>query len=67
MQLGLEGRAALVTGASKGIGFGIAEALAAEGAKLAISSRSPERIEAAAGKLGARAYAWRRISGRSTC
>ena len=56
MQLGLEGRAALVTGASKGIGFGIAEALAAEGTKLAISSRSPERIEAAAGKLGARAY-----------
>jgi 3-oxoacyl-[acyl-carrier protein] reductase len=56
VQLGLQGRVALVTGASKGIGFGIAEALAAEGATLAMSSRSRERIGAAAEKLGARAY-----------
>lgn len=53
MDLGLEGRCALVTGASKGIGLGIAEALVREGAKVAISSRSRERIEAAAAEIGA--------------
>jgi 3-oxoacyl-[acyl-carrier protein] reductase len=46
-----------VTGASKGIGLGIARALAAEGARVAISSRSAERIEAAASGIGARGYA----------
>jgi len=56
MDLGLDGRVALVTGASKGIGRGIAAALAAEGARVAISSRSRERIEAAAAEVGARAY-----------
>jgi 3-oxoacyl-[acyl-carrier protein] reductase len=56
MDLGLQGRVALVTAASSGIGFGIAQALAAEGATVAVSSRTPERIEAAAGKIGARPY-----------
>jgi 3-oxoacyl-[acyl-carrier protein] reductase len=56
MDLGLEGRVALVTAASSGIGFGIAQALAAEGASVAVSSRTRERIEAAAGKIGARPY-----------
>jgi 3-oxoacyl-[acyl-carrier protein] reductase len=56
MDLGLEGRVALVTGASQGIGLAIARALGAEGARVAVSSRSPERIEAAAGQIGARAY-----------
>jgi 3-oxoacyl-[acyl-carrier protein] reductase len=58
MDLGLEGRVALVTAASSGIGFGIAQALAAEGASVAISSRSRERVEAAADKIGARPYAF---------
>ena len=48
MELGIEGRTALVTGASKGIGLGIARALAEEGARVAMSSRSRERIDAAA-------------------
>jgi 3-oxoacyl-[acyl-carrier protein] reductase len=48
MDLGIDGRIALVTGASKGLGLGIAKALAAEGARVAMSSRSQERIEAAA-------------------
>jgi 3-oxoacyl-[acyl-carrier protein] reductase len=56
MDLGLQGRVALVTAASSGIGFGIAQALAAEGASVAVSSRSSERIEAAAGRIGARPY-----------
>ena len=56
MDLGLQGRVALVTAASSGIGFGIAQALAAEGASVAVSSRSRKRIEAAAGKIGARHY-----------
>lgn len=56
MDLGIKDRVALVTGASKGLGFGVARALAAEGARVAISSRSPERIEQAAREIGARAY-----------
>ena len=55
MDLGLNGRVALVTGASKGIGRGIAAELVAEGARVAISSRSRERIEATAAEIGATA------------
>jgi 3-oxoacyl-[acyl-carrier protein] reductase len=57
MDLGIEGRTALVTGASKGIGRGIARALAEEGARVAMSSRSRERIDVAAADVpGARAF-----------
>jgi len=56
MDLGLDGRVALVTAASSGIGFGIAQALAAEDASVAVSSRSRERTEAAAERIGARPY-----------
>jgi 3-oxoacyl-[acyl-carrier protein] reductase len=53
LDLGLDGRVALVMGASAGIGCGIAAALAREGARVAIASRSKERIEGAAdGILG---------------
>jgi 3-oxoacyl-[acyl-carrier protein] reductase len=56
MELGLEGKVALVTGASKGIGRAIAAELAAEGARVAISSRSRERIEAAAAGIGGHGF-----------
>jgi 3-oxoacyl-[acyl-carrier protein] reductase len=56
VDLGIEGKVALVTGASKGIGLGIARELAAEGARIAISSRSRERIDDAAREIGAAAY-----------
>ena len=48
MELGLGGRAAVVTGASKGIGRSVAEGLAAEGCNLHIVSRTRETIEQAA-------------------
>src|SRR3954454_1034505 len=52
MELGLEGRVALVMGASRGIGRGIAAALAREGARVARASRSRERLEEAAAEIG---------------
>lgn len=56
MDLGIEGKVALVTGASKGLGLGVASALACEGAKVAIASRSEERIRQAAESIGAKAF-----------
>ncbi|MFF7710048.1 SDR family oxidoreductase [Pseudomonas sp. NPDC007930] len=45
MDLQLKGRSALITGASTGIGAGIARALAAEGVQLAITARRGEHLE----------------------
>jgi 3-oxoacyl-[acyl-carrier protein] reductase len=58
MDLGLAGKVALVTGGSKGIGRGIAEALVAEGARVALTSRSGDRAQEAAAACGARGYAF---------
>jgi 3-oxoacyl-[acyl-carrier protein] reductase len=52
----LTGKGALVTGASGGIGWGIAEALHAQGAKVAISGTRVERLEELAAKLGSRVF-----------
>lgn len=51
MDLGLKGKAALVCGASAGLGRAIAHALAEEGADLVICSRSEERIGSAAAEI----------------
>ncbi len=51
MDLGLTGKCALVTGSSSGIGVGIAEMLAAEGAAVIVNGRSAERVEAVAGRI----------------
>jgi 3-oxoacyl-[acyl-carrier protein] reductase len=53
MDLGLEGRVALVCAASQGIGRAIAAELAGEGARVAMSSRSAERVGLAAAEIGA--------------
>jgi len=54
MDLGLKGKKAIVTGASRGIGRSIAELLADEGVDLAISARGAEGLEAAAKDLESR-------------
>jgi NAD(P)-dependent dehydrogenase (short-subunit alcohol dehydrogenase family) len=51
MDLYLSGKRAVVTGGSRGIGFAIADALAAEGTEIAIVARHPDRLAAAAGQL----------------
>ncbi|REK84343.1 SDR family NAD(P)-dependent oxidoreductase [Streptomyces inhibens] len=49
----LTGKVALVTGASRGIGYGIAEALVARGDRVVITGRNEEALKEAAEKLGA--------------
>lgn len=51
MDLGLKGKVALVAASSKGLGYGVAKALAAEGAKVSLCSRSADAVSAAANTL----------------
>ena len=53
MRLGLEGRRALVTGGSKGLGEAIARELVSEGARVAICSRNEQEVTATAEAVGA--------------
>ena len=48
----ISGARALVTGGSEGIGYGIAAALAAKGARVAIMGRNPVKLQAAVDNLG---------------
>jgi 3-oxoacyl-[acyl-carrier protein] reductase len=52
VDLGIEGRRAAVAAASQGLGFGVAQALAREGVKVAICARRREAVDAAAAELG---------------
>ncbi|HJX43290.1 MAG TPA: SDR family oxidoreductase [Geodermatophilus sp.] len=52
MDLGLGGRGYLLTGASRGLGLATARALVADGARVLVSSRSPESVDAAVAGLG---------------
>lgn len=52
MDLGLGGRGFLLTGASRGLGLATARALVDDGARVLISSRSPESVDAAVTSLG---------------
>ena len=56
MDLNLRGKVVLVTGGSKGIGLACARAFAAEGARVAIASRSEENLRAAAADLAKDGY-----------
>ncbi|PYT32280.1 MAG: 3-oxoacyl-ACP reductase, partial [Acidobacteria bacterium] len=51
MHLGLNRKVAMVAGASRGLGLGVARALAAEGATVSMASRDAARVEAAAASI----------------
>ena len=57
MDLGIEGRACIVTGASRGIGLAVAQRLVAEGGKVVITARKPEGLAAAVEELGGEQHA----------
>lgn len=54
MDLGLAGRAYVLTGASRGLGFATAEQLVADGANVVVSARDEARLAAAVASLGSR-------------
>ncbi|MFC3069308.1 SDR family oxidoreductase [Phenylobacterium soli] len=51
--MGLEGKRILVVGGGSGIGYAVAEAALAEGARAVVASSNPDKITAAAARLGA--------------
>ncbi len=53
MDLNVNGKVALITGASKGIGYATAQVLGNEGCRLALTARNPENLERAAETLRA--------------
>lgn len=63
MYLGIEGRTALVMGASRGIGRAIATTLAREGARVALAARTREALDEAIAEIGAKARAFEADTG----
>jgi len=66
MDLGLAGRSAVVTGASRGLGRAIAEALAAEGVKVTLAARGGETLEQTAAAMRATGATVHTVSGDVT-
>ena len=64
MDLGLAGKWALVCGASKGLGLGCAQALAAEGAHVVINARHPEALQSSAIDLRTVGAQWESVNGQ---
>lgn len=56
--MSLTGKRVVIVGGSSGIGYAVAEAAVAQGAQVTIASSAPERVEAAAGRLGAQGVAF---------
>jgi NAD(P)-dependent dehydrogenase (short-subunit alcohol dehydrogenase family) len=56
MDLGLEGRVAMITGGSNGLGKQAAQTLAREGCKVSICARGPDRLEGAVAEFRAQGY-----------
>ncbi|GAA2668642.1 MULTISPECIES: SDR family oxidoreductase [Actinoplanes] len=57
MDLGLTDRVFILTGASRGLGFATAQALVADGARVVISSRDPDKVADAVAGLGGASHA----------
>jgi 3-oxoacyl-[acyl-carrier protein] reductase len=57
MDLGLTDRVYLITGGSRGLGFATAQCLVADGARVAIASRDPDRVAEAVARLGGPVHA----------
>ena len=55
MELGLSDRVYVLTGATKGLGFAAARCLVADGARVVVSSRSPDSVDKAVAELGSNA------------
>src|SRR5690242_20218667 len=53
MDFGLKGKRALVLSSSRGLGLGVAQSLAAEGAEVMMTARSSERLDSAAKAINA--------------
>lgn len=56
MDLGLKGKVAMVAGASRGLGYAVAHALASEGVKVSLGSREPAKIKDAAARISGETY-----------